>query len=116
MGRPAYCPDATRGLASYGTGRCEPWRGGSRCRGERSRGPAAPTPPSGGPSLFLASVQGSRETDTPERPLAIIGNRMGKRVLLASRRGYCAGVERAIETVERAIELHGPPVYVRRQI
>ena len=36
--------------------------------------------------------------------------------LLASPRGYCAGVERAIETVERALELHGAPVYVRRQI
>jgi 4-hydroxy-3-methylbut-2-enyl diphosphate reductase len=41
---------------------------------------------------------------------------MVKRVLLASPRGYCAGVERAIETVDRALELHGPPVYVRRQI
>src|SRR5437016_6696640 len=39
-----------------------------------------------------------------------------KRVLLASPRGYCAGVERAVETVERALELYGPPVYVRRQI
>jgi 4-hydroxy-3-methylbut-2-enyl diphosphate reductase len=41
---------------------------------------------------------------------------MVRRVLLASPRGYCAGVERAVETVERALELHGPPVYVRRQI
>jgi 4-hydroxy-3-methylbut-2-enyl diphosphate reductase len=39
-----------------------------------------------------------------------------QRVLLASPRGYCAGVERAIETVERALSLYGPPVYVRRQI
>jgi 4-hydroxy-3-methylbut-2-enyl diphosphate reductase len=39
-----------------------------------------------------------------------------KRVLLASPRGWCAGVERAVETVERALELYGPPVYVRRQI
>jgi 4-hydroxy-3-methylbut-2-enyl diphosphate reductase len=39
-----------------------------------------------------------------------------KRVLLASPRGYCAGVERAVETVEKALELHGPPVYVRKQI
>src|SRR4051794_23664937 len=38
------------------------------------------------------------------------------RVLLASPRGYCAGVERAIETVERALELYGAPVYVRKQI
>ena len=39
-----------------------------------------------------------------------------KRVLLASPRGYCAGVERAVETVERALDLYGPPVYVRKQI
>jgi 4-hydroxy-3-methylbut-2-enyl diphosphate reductase len=39
-----------------------------------------------------------------------------KRVLLASPRGFCAGVERAIETVERALEHYGPPVYVRHQI
>jgi 4-hydroxy-3-methylbut-2-enyl diphosphate reductase len=39
-----------------------------------------------------------------------------KRVLLASPRGYCAGVERAVETVERALALYEPPVYVRKQI
>src|SRR5215207_4222231 len=39
-----------------------------------------------------------------------------RQVLLASPRGYCAGVERAVETVERALELYGPPVYVRKQI
>jgi len=39
-----------------------------------------------------------------------------KRVLLASPRGYCAGVERAVETVERALALYGKPVYVRKQI
>jgi 4-hydroxy-3-methylbut-2-en-1-yl diphosphate reductase len=39
-----------------------------------------------------------------------------KRVLLASPRGYCAGVERAVETVERLLDLHGAPVYVRKQI
>jgi 4-hydroxy-3-methylbut-2-en-1-yl diphosphate reductase len=39
-----------------------------------------------------------------------------KRILLASPRGYCAGVERAVETVERALELYGAPVYVRKQI
>jgi 4-hydroxy-3-methylbut-2-en-1-yl diphosphate reductase len=39
-----------------------------------------------------------------------------KRVLLASPRGYCAGVERAVETVEHALALYGPPVYVRKQI
>ena len=39
-----------------------------------------------------------------------------KRILLAEPRGYCAGVDRAIETVERALEQHGPPVYVRHEI
>src|SRR3954452_18244912 len=39
-----------------------------------------------------------------------------KRVLLAAPRGYCAGVERAVETVERALERYGAPVYVRKQI
>src|ERR1700752_1808423 len=34
------------------------------------------------------------------------------RILLANPRGFCAGVERAIAIVERAIELHGPPIYV----
>ncbi|KQR97369.1 4-hydroxy-3-methylbut-2-enyl diphosphate reductase [Williamsia sp. Leaf354] len=39
-----------------------------------------------------------------------------KRVLLAEPRGYCAGVDRAIETVEKALEKHGAPVYVRKEI
>lgn len=42
--------------------------------------------------------------------------RDGKRVLLAEPRGYCAGVDRAVETVERALEKHGSPVYVRHEI
>jgi 4-hydroxy-3-methylbut-2-en-1-yl diphosphate reductase len=41
---------------------------------------------------------------------------MVEKVLLASPRGYCAGVERAVETVERALDLYGAPVYVRKQI
>src|SRR6476646_8586120 len=41
---------------------------------------------------------------------------MVERVLLASPRGYCAGVERAVETVELALEHYGSPVYVRKQI
>jgi 4-hydroxy-3-methylbut-2-enyl diphosphate reductase len=45
-----------------------------------------------------------------------MGGGLVKRVLLASPRGYCAGVERAVETVEQALELYGAPVYVRKQI
>jgi 4-hydroxy-3-methylbut-2-enyl diphosphate reductase len=47
---------------------------------------------------------------TVERPSS------GKRVLVAAPRGYCAGVERAVQTVEKALDLYGPPVYVRKQI
>ncbi len=39
-----------------------------------------------------------------------------RRILLASPRGYCAGVDRAVVTVEKALEHYGPPVYVRKQI
>src|SRR4051812_14778748 len=52
------------------------------------------------------SKSGSSVASTPTR----------KRVLLAEPRGYCAGVDRAIETVERALEKYGPPVYVRHEI
>lgn len=40
----------------------------------------------------------------------------GKKVLLAAPRGYCAGVDRAVETVEKALEKYGAPVYVRKEI
>ena len=39
-----------------------------------------------------------------------------KRVLLAEPRGYCAGVDRAVETVEKALEKHGAPLYMRKEI
>src|SRR5712671_5947355 len=39
-----------------------------------------------------------------------------KRVLLAAPRGYCAGVDRAVQTVEKALNLYGAPVYVRKEI
>ncbi len=41
---------------------------------------------------------------------------MTKRVLLAAPRGYCAGVDRAVIAVEKALEHYGPPVYVRKEI
>lgn len=53
-----------------------------------------------------ASVSSRSVDDRPNR----------KRVLLAEPRGYCAGVDRAVETVERALQKHGPPVYVRHEI
>jgi len=45
-----------------------------------------------------------------------MSNNDAMEVLLANPRGFCAGVERAIEIVERALELHGAPIYVRHEI
>jgi len=47
--------------------------------------------------------------------MAVVTNSV-ERLLLAAPRGYCAGVDRAVQTVERALEIHGPPVYVRKEI
>lgn len=49
---------------------------------------------------------GSGQGQTPE----------GGRVLVAAPRGYCAGVDRAVDVVEKALELYGPPIYVRKEI
>ena len=49
-------------------------------------------------------------------PMTATTDQATKRVLLAAPRGYCAGVDRAVVTVEKALELYGPPVYVRKEI
>jgi 4-hydroxy-3-methylbut-2-en-1-yl diphosphate reductase len=51
-----------------------------------------------------------------ETPAAGPTTSEGRRVLLAAPRGYCAGVDRAVVAVEKALELHGSPVYVRKEI
>ena len=53
-------------------------------------------------------------TPSPAAPAIWRGEMM--RVVLAQPRGFCAGVERAIEIVERALEKYGPPIYVRHEI
>ena len=89
----------------------------------------------GRPAVVLRAI-----SDTPQRPLlspwtvpggiaALRSLRLAgpalarwaaacapRQVLLAGPRSFCAGVERAIEIVERVLERHGPPVYVRKQI
>ncbi|MCU1540308.1 MAG: 4-hydroxy-3-methylbut-2-enyl diphosphate reductase [Arthrobacter sp.] len=57
-----------------------------------------------------------RRRRTPEDVLAAAPVSGPKRVLLAAPRGYCAGVDRAVIAVEKALEHYGPPVYVRKQI
>src|SRR5690606_23419451 len=63
-------------------------------------------PPHTAPRLAGVSVT------SPERP----AETTTKRVLLAAPRGYCAGVDRAVVAVEKALETYGTPVYVRKEI
>ena len=101
MGLSAYFAAGRLWSSVMATGRCEPRRAFlAICRGERSREARCDDPPSSGPCRFWRGY--------PDRVV--------KKVLLASPRGYCAGVERAVETVEKALDLYGPPVYVRKQI
>ncbi|MGN6252236.1 MAG: 4-hydroxy-3-methylbut-2-enyl diphosphate reductase [Marmoricola sp.] len=69
------------------------------------------------PGTILRGVQGLRTlrrlAPVADAWAAAVGER---EVLLAGPRSFCAGVERAVEIVERALERHGAPVYVRRQI
>jgi 4-hydroxy-3-methylbut-2-enyl diphosphate reductase len=60
--------------------------------------------------LIAASFAALQSGSERARPLGI------ERVLLASPRGYCAGVDRAVQTVELALDRYGPPVYVRKEI
>ncbi len=55
-------------------------------------------------------------TATATTPLQTTTAPAGKRVLLAAPRGYCAGVDRAVVAVEKALETYGAPVYVRKEI
>src|SRR5205085_12061398 len=59
-----------------------------------------------------------RDVDTFDRrdPVAARPDALKMQVILAQPRGFCAGVVRAIEIVERALEKYGPPVYVRHEI
>ncbi len=112
---------AARGVGAAGSPDCSPQsvrrrRGSHRpVRGsletvcEPDNGPSGPSLQRG----WIASC------DTSHAVLTLPGyggRAVVKSLLLASPRGYCAGVERAVETVERALALYGAPVYVRKQI
>jgi 4-hydroxy-3-methylbut-2-enyl diphosphate reductase len=73
------------------------------------------------PSTASPAQSGSAQLDAAAQPgAARLGSlRPGEvtgRVLLAAPRGYCAGVDRAVVAVEKALDLHGAPVYVRKEI
>ena len=102
MGQPAYGSSEGAALRSPGTGRCNrgaPWR--VACDAAIREGSPRRPPER---RAFLSCCAGLHSVA------------MVQKVLLASPRGYCAGVERAVETVERALELRGTPIYVRKQI
>ncbi|MFT4469552.1 4-hydroxy-3-methylbut-2-enyl diphosphate reductase [Arthrobacter sulfonylureivorans] len=65
-------------------------------------------------SLSMPTVP--RKRRTPDEVAAAVPVDGDKKVLLAAPRGYCAGVDRAVIAVEKALEHYGPPVYVRKQI
>ena len=90
-------------------------------RSGRSGGAGAGTPTYHGPVTHApleTPVPADDCNDTPV--LASVRERAawdgGKRVLLAAPRGYCAGVDRAVVAVEKALDLYGAPVYVRKEI
>lgn len=74
------------------------------------------------------TVRTNRKTDLSDPKVTLAGasafpseipsehNDEGKRILVATPRGYCAGVDRAVDTVEKALELYGAPIYVRKEI
>src|SRR6059036_3302739 len=68
---------------------------------------ASVTPSQRGSAATLGPGVQSTSEQTPQGPT---------RVLLAAPRGYCAGVDRAVEAVEHALDLYGEPVYVRKEI
>ena len=113
---------AARGVGAAGSPDCSP-QGVRRRRGshrpvperlktvcEADNGPC-------GPSLQQRKIASCGSLSLASSRCRGYGGRaVVKRLLLASPRGYCAGVERAVETVERALALYGSPVYVRKQI
>ena len=65
------------------------------------------------PALATSSLAGASAFPAP---VSSEPSPEGKRILLAAPRGYCAGVDRAVDAVEKALELYGAPVYVRKEI
>src|SRR3954464_5460122 len=80
--------------------------------GPRCRSPSVPLGDIAPRTMGAVSDAGSPNTAV-DLGMPAVGD---KSVLLAAPRGYCAGVDRAVITVEKALDLYGPPVYVRKQI
>ena len=107
MGRTAHCPRRKRPVACFSLGDAN--RGASSTFSRLAPGRARCDRP---PEQRAFPAMSRTAANAPRLSLPAVV----KRLLLASPRGYCAGVERAVETVERALALYGSPVYVRKQI
>ena len=98
------------------------WRTGAGCCAEVSRGHGVATSSGGAPRRRIAGTAaygiGDARSDCTDlgTPRVLPSDEAERAVLLAAPRGYCAGVDRAVITVEKALDLYGPPVYVRKQI
>src|SRR5213083_1366439 len=64
----------------------------------------------------MPETPGASPSATLHLPPAVPSPAGAKQVVVAAPRGYCAGVDRAVVTVEKALEAYGAPVYVRKQI
>jgi 4-hydroxy-3-methylbut-2-enyl diphosphate reductase len=95
------------------------WAGSSERRGFSigfRPGSGGLPPTEGGPARLLSGQYGTKIPDALWNPSQQTPVRTDMRVILAQPRGFCAGVVRAIEIVERALQAFGPPVYVRHEI
>jgi 4-hydroxy-3-methylbut-2-en-1-yl diphosphate reductase len=77
---------------------------------------ASVAPPRGSAAATLAADVPSTSENPDAKRVAPSGHPRVTKVLLAAPRGYCAGVDRAVQAVEHALDLYGKPVYVRKEI
>ena len=90
---------------------CGPAATSSRVRAVRARARSASSA-----SRRSSASAGAEQAPPTLAGMATTALPTPERLLLAAPRGYCAGVDRAVQTVERALELYGAPVYVRKEI
>src|SRR6185436_13900125 len=106
-----------RGPGDHGRPRAVPRARGARHRPHpvalRLLAPALRRPHAGGGALARPHGGDGVRADSYTQEEVTVSP---EKLLLAAPRGYCAGVDRAVQTVERALELHGAPVYVRKEI
>src|SRR5947209_1064162 len=129
--RPASTTDRTRSIAPPWRARCcaatrrrrtpsppSTCPPGARRRGRSSRSCSTQSPPTTESRRWFGKALVREELRPRARPAPTLSavSEAPETLLLAAPRGYCAGVDRAVQTVQRALELYGAPVYVRKEI